>query len=221
MTLTSVGYYHRDNNGFLASSMPRLTKSLKPTFPTFYYPFRRFINLNPQDGPSAPSISVNKRSGRASHHQMRWSTLFEPSNFLLFTSFLRRERRDLRAKFLNYIRWTASLLAQNTLPLPIRTAALLGTPSKTLLSGTPEFVRGSRQFCVTLSVLARTQTLVIYFLPDLFRDGEAIPASIDEGEKCRTGIRKHWKYRTRNLGYDVLMEKILCRDAHTLPKLVA
>ena len=95
------------------------------------------------------------------------------------------------------------------MPLPIRTAALLGTPSKTLLSGTPEFVRGSRQFCVTLSVLALTRMLIIYFLPDLFRDGEAIPASIDEGEKCRTGIRKHWKYRTRTLGYDALMEMIL------------
>ena len=57
-TLTSVGYYHRDN-GFVASSMPRLTKSLKPTCPTFYpSPFRRFLNLNPQDGPSA----LNKSS---------------------------------------------------------------------------------------------------------------------------------------------------------------
>jgi len=42
---------------------------------------------------------------------------------------------------------------QKTLPLPIRTAALLGTPSKTLHSGTPELVRGLRQF-VLLSALA-------------------------------------------------------------------
>ena len=71
MTLTSVGYYHRDNNGFLASSMPRLTKSLKPTCPAFYSsPFRRFLDFNLPDGPSVPSVSVNKRSGWASH-QMR------------------------------------------------------------------------------------------------------------------------------------------------------
>jgi hypothetical protein len=35
---------------------------------------------------------------------------------------------------------------QITKPLPIRTVALLGTPSKTVLSGTPELVRGLRQF---------------------------------------------------------------------------
>ena len=35
---------------------------------------------------------------------------------------------------------------QITKPLPIRTTALLGTPSKTVLSGTPELVRGLRQF---------------------------------------------------------------------------
>ena len=88
----------------------------------------------------------------------------------------------MRAKFLNCYdephRYPRQ--QQKTMPLPIRTAALLGTPSKTLLSGTPEFVRGSRQFCVTLSVLARTRMLVTYFLLDLFRDGEAIHASIDE-----------------------------------------
>ena len=88
----------------------------------------------------------------------------------------------MRAKFLNCYdephRYPRQ--QQKTMPLPIRTAALLGTPSKTLLSGTPEFVRGSRQFCVTLSVLARTRMLVTYFLLDLFRDGEAIYASIDD-----------------------------------------
>jgi len=36
------------------------------------------------------------------------------------------------------------------MPLPIRTATLLGTPSKILRSGTPEFVRGPRQSCVTV-----------------------------------------------------------------------
>jgi hypothetical protein len=38
---------------------------------------------------------------------------------------------------------------QITKPLPIRTAALLGTPSKTVLSGTPELVRGLRQIYLT------------------------------------------------------------------------
>jgi len=45
------------------------------------------------------------------------------------------------------------------MPLLIRTAALLGTPSKTLLSGTPEFVRGSRQFCVTVGERKGLHTL--------------------------------------------------------------
>ena len=64
------------------------------------------------------------------------------------------------------------------MPLPIRTAALLGTPSKTLRSGTPEFVQGSRHFCVTVG--SGLNPNARYILLDLFRDGEAIHASIDE-----------------------------------------
>jgi hypothetical protein len=67
---------------------------------------------------------------------------------------------------------------KNTMPLPIRTAAVLGTPSKTLRSGTPEFFRGLRQFCVTVG--SGSYAKIYILLPDLFQDDEAITASIDE-----------------------------------------
>jgi hypothetical protein len=59
--------------------------------------------------------------------------------------------------------------------------------------------------------------LITYFLPDLF---PAIPASIDERRKVPDRYPEA-RYRTRILGYDALMEMILCRDAHTLLKLAA
>ncbi|KAN0068260.1 hypothetical protein V8E54_008715 [Elaphomyces granulatus] len=63
------------------------------------------------------------------------------------------------------------------MPLPIRTAALLGTPSKTLRSGTPEFVRGSRAILYHFRFWLIRKT---FSRPTYFRDGEAIPVSIDE-----------------------------------------
>ena len=51
----------------------------------------------------------------------------------------------------------------NTMPLPIRTVILLGTPSKILRSGMPEFVRGSRQLACVISfayILSSPQKLL-------------------------------------------------------------
>ena len=78
----------------------------------------------------------------------------------------------------------------------IRTAALLGTPSKTLLSGTPEFVRGSRQFCDTVSERKGLHTLFPRW------------ASIDERTRVPDEKQEALIW-TREQGYDAVMEMIL------------
>ena len=72
--------------------------------------------------------------------------------------------------------------SKKTMPLPIRIAALLRISSKTLRSGTPEFVRGSRQFYVTVGSGSYAKAYILSTRP-FFRDGEAITASIDERPK--------------------------------------
>ena len=111
------------------------------------------------------------------------------------------EKLTLRATILW---WTASLPmpAQNTMPLPIRTAALLGTPSKTLRSGTPELF-GAQGNSVSPSVLARTQKLTWILFTRLLPRWRSYHRV--DWWKCQTGIRKHWKYRARTLGYDAVI----------------
>src|SRR5467141_3713542 len=78
---------------------------------------------------------------------------------------------------------------KKTMSLPIRTAALLGTPSKTLRSGTPGFVRGSRQFCVTLSVLARTQSSLHTFYQTSSEMAKPSPHRLMRGQECQTSTQ--------------------------------
>ncbi|KAN0075845.1 hypothetical protein V8E54_007115 [Elaphomyces granulatus] len=73
--------------------------------------------------------------------------------------------------------------------LPIRTAELLGTPSKTLRSGTPGFVRGSRQFYVTLSVLARTQSSLHTFYQTFSEMAKPSPHRLMRGQECQTSTQ--------------------------------
>jgi hypothetical protein len=75
--------------------------------------------------------------------------------------------------------------ADNCAIAHLRTAALLGTPSKKLLSGTPELVRGLRQ-------ILSCYRFWLIFNRFFSRDSEAILVSVDERpsvtDKGTTGL---------------------------------
>ena len=151
--------------------------------------FRKALLIN-----TPPPYSVNKVLSLIRLLTLLYSSCLEMtrSHCPLQSTGDQEENLTLRATILW---WTASLPmpAQNTMPLPIRTAALLGTPSKTLRSGTPEFVRGSRQLCVTVGSGSYAKA----YMDTFYLDGEAITASIDESARQVSGSTEsigqgHW-----------------------------
>jgi hypothetical protein len=99
---------------------------------------------------------------------------------------------------------------QRTMPLPIRTAVLLGTPSKTLLSGTPELVRGLRQFCLTVDWNSENS----YRSSDLHFEPAATCSNI-EYILFRSYIAKGFHHREVPLALALFIQKIsLCLCVH-------
>ncbi|KAN0072419.1 hypothetical protein V8E54_009348 [Elaphomyces granulatus] len=77
------------------------------------------------------------------------------------------------------------------MPLPIRTAALLGTPSKTLLSGTPEFVRAEGNFVSHCRSWLERKFSLRTFYPTFSEMAKSSPRRLMRGQECRIKIQKH------------------------------